>query len=114
MASSGTRFLIWSLNANMGTAAKGTTLAESIWKERSGIHASADDFGFVAEFGKEAADFGPYFCAAGEAFPVGANEADELIAFVDGGDVVLGRAGAVGVADTIDEEGFDVGLQVME
>src|ERR1700694_3468365 len=114
MASSGTEFLIRSWKASMGTAAKGTTLAESIWKVRSGIDASANQFGSGFQFCEEAGHLGPDFGSAGEAFPIGTDQADEFVALVDGRDVVLGVSQAMSMADAIHEQRFNVGLELME
>src|ERR1700760_3042811 len=98
----------------MGTAAKGTTLADSIWKGRSGIDGSADDFGFGSQFREEAAYLCPDLGTTGEALPIGPNQAYELVALVDGRDVVLGIPGSMGMTDAIDEQGFDIRLELSE
>ena len=66
-----------------------------------------------AQLGEEAAHLCPDFGAAGKAFPVGANQAYELVALVDGRNVILGVSHAMRMADAIDEQGFDVRLQLM-
>ena len=67
------------------------------------------------KFGEEAADLGPHFGSSGEAFPVGANQADELVALVDGRDVSTSAfVMPVRMADAIDQQSLDVGLQAGE
>src|ERR1700722_4551909 len=98
----------------MGTAAKGTTLADSILKLRSGIHASANHLGFASQFRKKSTHFCPDFSSAGEAAPVGPNQADKLVALVHRGNVILRFSQSVSMANTIDEEGFDIRFKLME
>ena len=59
MVSSATEFLIWSLNASMGAAAKGTMPALSIWKLKSGIGLTGDHVRSRSQSRKEVPDLSP-------------------------------------------------------
>src|ERR1017187_6407969 len=107
-------FRICSRNPSIGTAAKGTTLAESTWKLRSGIRASAGYFGFGPQLRKEPPHICPDFASAGEAFPVAANQSHQLEALVDRCNVILRLAHAVSVADAIHQQRLDVRLQPVQ
>src|ERR1700683_4195140 len=63
---------------------------------------------------EEFAQFLPDFGAAGKAFPVHANESHELVAFVDGKQVVVGGGVSTGVAEAVDEQAFDVGFHFIQ
>src|SRR6476469_9168870 len=114
IASLETAFLICNRNASMGTAAKGTTVADSIWKLRSGTGTSTDRLGFRFQLCEATTDLRPDFSASRKTFPVGANQANEFVALIDGGNVVLSPSQAMRMSYAVDEQGLDVGAEVME
>src|SRR5579871_5847162 len=93
----------------VGAAAYCSARALSTWKSRSGMGTTLGARRTALQVGEERIDGLPDVAAAGEAAPLGADDADKAIAFVDRDDVAVAAG-----ADVIDDEGFDVGLHVAE
>ena len=95
----------------------GTDAGGSIWKAqiRHGTPSCGPDFRLaMRQAGEEFAQLRPHFCSAGEAFPVHANQADQLVAFVDGEQVVLGGGVSAGIAQAVDQQAFHVGFHFVQ
>src|SRR5271155_990166 len=114
MISSLASFEMRTLNARSGVAAYGTISAVSTASCRLGMRSLAHGYRAAFERGKESANLSPHFRASGKPMPVRSNQADQLVAFVDGNHVILRLGVAAGVAGAIDEEGGDVGLHIDE
>src|SRR3982074_2538413 len=99
MTSSWGSLLIPVLNTSNGVAAYLATSTFSIARFRLGMR-TVPNTGSLLERGEKRAYFAPYFCAAREAVPIGANQTNQLVAFVDGNKVVL-RGNALAVANPI-------------
>src|ERR1700682_724679 len=91
-----------SLSARSGSAAKRIGSAPCTWKARSGMARSL-------ELGEEARDLRPHLFAAREAVPAQANDADQPVALVDRDAVAVVR-----VADAVDQQRLDVGLELRQ
>src|SRR6516225_9162806 len=96
-------WLIRSLNTSSGAAANGAASAFSTLKLNSGKGVSSHEPGLCLQVAEEPTDCFPYLCAAGKAAPIGADQADKLVAFVDRRYIVLS-----GFAHSIYQERFDV------
>src|ERR1700678_2498544 len=89
MLSAGIAFAMRSLNASVGTDAKGTATASSTLKLKSGMGfvlrrlRAGNDLRAGSQCVEESGNLFPDFVAAGEAFPVGANQPHEPVAIVN-------------------------------
>src|SRR5277367_200243 len=99
-----------SLNASNGAAAYWTTSAPSIVSTKSGMRALAADSGAALQRGEKRADFAPHFGAAGKSAPVGADQSDQLVTFINRDQVIFRGDGAAVVADAVDEQRGHVGF----
>src|ERR1700693_5523221 len=72
-----------SFKASNGTAAYGTASAPSIRKLSSGMHGLRLAAAPVLQFGKETLYLFPHLGAAGQAFPVQADKADQAITLIN-------------------------------
>src|SRR5208337_1747216 len=102
IGSSGNALVMRSLKISSGAAANCCASTLSTWKLRSGI-------ALLLEPGKELRDLFPGFLAAGEAAPVSANQAHQLVTFIDGHEVVFSR-----VPHSIDQQRLDVRLHFLQ
>src|SRR5580704_16068450 len=97
-----------------GAAANSATSAPSILKPRSGIGLLRHNSRLGPEIRKEASDFPPHFRPPGQSPPVDSNQADQLIARVNRDDVILRRSRSARLADAVYQQGFNVGLQLVQ
>src|ERR1700758_3705 len=104
MVSSAAAFLISIFKESVGAAAKGTTLAPSIWKLRLGIGFTANYIGLRPQLREESPYLRPDLASSREAFPVGTDQADKLVALVDGRDVVFGACEPMSMAHPVDQQ----------
>src|SRR5580693_3386506 len=92
------------LNDSSGVAANCTTSAPSVVSRRSGMRALTAQSSALLQPGKKCANLPPHFRAAGKAAPVGADQSDQLVAFIDGDQIILGRRSLSNTPDTIDQQ----------
>src|ERR1700719_5346125 len=92
MTSLSEALMILVLNSNVGTAAYCITSAPSTVSCRLGMCALTAESSSLLERSKESGDFAPNFGAAGESAPVRANQTDQLVALIDGNEVILSRS----------------------
>src|SRR5271156_3559874 len=98
-----------SLNASSGAAAYWTTSAPSIVRTSSGMLALATDSGAALQRSEKCADFAPHFGAAGKPAPMGADQSDELVTFIDGDQIIFRGDRTAVVPDAVDEQRAHVG-----
>src|ERR1700722_16866088 len=110
MTSSIGRFTMRTLNANNGAAANGTTSALSIVSCNSGMYALVGESGSFSQRSEKAIDLTPDFGSTGKSAPVCADKTNQLVAFVDGNKVVLGRMRLPAVPGPVHEQGAYVRL----
>src|SRR5450432_2643100 len=96
------------LKASSGAAAYGTTSAPSMASCSSGMGSLFRNAGPALQSSEKCINFAPHFGATRKSAPVGANQANEFVAFVDGDEKVFRGSSAAGVADPIDEKSGDV------
>src|ERR1700733_2582317 len=108
MVSLATALLMRSLNRSVGATVKRCGSAFSIWKLRSGIGFLFHNRGSLFQFVEKARNLLPDLGSTGKAAPVGANQSDQLVAFVDRQQIILWRSKSAGVPDAIDEQSFNV------
>src|SRR5580704_9773695 len=101
-----------SLNASVGATANETTLASSILKLKSGIRFSTYYICAGFQVGEETPNLHPNLGATGESFPVGPNQSDKSVAIIDRGNIVLRPRQFVCVAHSVDEQRFNIRLQL--
>src|SRR2546423_13169050 len=104
MTSSLTLLTMRTLNDNNGTAEYGTTSALSIASCKSGMAALAGERSPLLESREKSANFAPDFCAARKSAPVRADQADKLVTFIDGNEIVLRHASPSHMPDAIDKQ----------
>src|SRR5579862_1404684 len=85
MVSLGLALSTRSLNVSSGATAKGTASTPSTVKRRSGMRS-------LLQLREEVAYLSPNFGAAGQPVPVGANQPHQLVALVDGCQIIFGGA----------------------
>src|SRR5271169_4168806 len=102
------------LNDSSGAAEYWTTSAPSIVSCKSGMHALLTETSSLLEPGKKRSNFAPDFRATGKAAPVGADQPDQLVAFIDWNQVILGRGCASNMADAINEQGGHIVVHVAQ
>src|SRR3954470_11465075 len=101
ICSATTAFWMCSLKSMVGAAAKGRTSASTTPKSRSGIDASRGTCPLLQD-GEEPLYFLPALSPPAQAFPVGADETHQPVAFVDGDQEVFPRA-----AQPVDQQRLD-------
>src|ERR1700745_71560 len=101
MISSHALFMTRTLNDSSGAAANWTTSALSIVSCRSGMGALFVEPRSLLEPGKKRGNLAPDFRAAGKPAPVGADQPNQLVALIDGNQVILGRGGTSDMSDSI-------------
>src|SRR4030081_162246 len=103
--------VIRTLRARVGVTAKVTTSAPSTAKSRSGIPGwrLADPLGPGFDVLEEAVDQLPDLGAAGQSPPARSDQTHQLIAAIDGDQVVVARA-----SHPVDEQGLDVRLHLAQ
>src|SRR5580658_4848820 len=103
-----------SLNSSVGTAAYSTAAAVSTLKLRSGMRVTAHNVGTSPQRREKLRDLRPDLVASGQALPVGPNQADEPETLVYRSEIVLRGSPAVCLADAVDEQSFNIGVQFAE
>src|SRR5271156_4136876 len=106
--------LTLSLKASVGVAANGTTLAPSIWKLRSGIRLSTNHVRLQSQVREKS----PYLCpnlrSSRKSSPVGTDQSNELVAFINRRNVILGLRDSMGMAYPIDQQCFYIGQEAAQ
>src|SRR5581483_3101444 len=98
-------FVIRTLNDSCGTAAFGVASTSSTWKCRSGKRASRN----LVKLPKEIVDLFPDLCATAQPMPMGAEDAHQPEALIDGR-AVIARL----VTNAIHQQRFDVGFKLRQ
>src|ERR1700674_992324 len=102
------------LNDNRGAAENWTTSALSIVSCKSGMLDLLTETSSLLEAGKKRANLPPDFRAAGESAPVGADQTDELVAFIDWDQVILSGGCPSDVSNAINKQGRHIVLHVAQ
>src|SRR5271170_7786622 len=108
MSSSLDSFVIRSLNASSGAAANATGPALSTEMRRSGIRTLVMSPASFLQPAKKLAKLAPNFRAARKPPPMRADQTHQLVAFIDGREVILRRARPARRANTVCQQGYDV------
>src|SRR5258708_1947954 len=114
MTSSARALAIRALHAHNGPAAYRTPSALSTVNRRSGMRALMSEAGSLLERRKERANLAPNFRATGESAPVRADQPDELIALIDGDEVILRGGRSPGMANAVNEQGRHIGFHLAQ
>src|SRR5450432_1347782 len=102
------------LNPSSGAAAYCTTSTLSTVSCRSGMRALADESGPLLERCKKGVDLAPDLGATRQPVPVRADQADQLVALVDGHNVILRRVRTSTVPDTIDKQSGHIRFHLIQ